>query len=370
MCADDELHERRDRRDSSAGWSTSRWWSATAPGVSGSSSRSPTTAGRDSTTGVTATRVRDRHAAYFAEVAERSYLDWRTAGGHDQAWWLACLTGELDNVRAALEWSIARGDANHRPTDRRSSGLVLVEHRTRRRGAWLGRAGAGVPGVAAPAGCAASGDRARRGSRSRPATSTLRRRTRPRRSRSASRSPTTRRSGIAWALSAQLALLDGRSPRARSAGPRAAGERVGERRRGTRASPPRRGRGPVIAGRARGRGARGGGRHRHLSVRRRHLQSRVDAGHARPSGCRRAAGSRRPRRPSREAHDVCVTFGLRGWQITHVCPARFARAGAPRPRAWRTSCTDGVVDLARELALPAAEARRARRPRGRPSPRR
>ena len=54
--------------------------------------------------------VRDRHAAYYRSLAELSYVDWRTPQGRNIVWWLGHLTDELDNLRAALEWSIARGD--------------------------------------------------------------------------------------------------------------------------------------------------------------------------------------------------------------------------------------------------------------------
>jgi predicted ATPase/DNA-binding SARP family transcriptional activator len=56
--------------------------------------------------------VRDRHAAHYAGLTELSYVEWRLPGGRAQTWWLACLTIELDNLRAALDWSIARGDGH------------------------------------------------------------------------------------------------------------------------------------------------------------------------------------------------------------------------------------------------------------------
>jgi tetratricopeptide (TPR) repeat protein len=55
--------------------------------------------------------VGERHAAYHAELAERSRVDWQGPHGRTQVWWLARLGTELDNLRAALEWSITRGDA-------------------------------------------------------------------------------------------------------------------------------------------------------------------------------------------------------------------------------------------------------------------
>jgi predicted ATPase len=54
--------------------------------------------------------VHDRHAAHYAHLAERSYVDWRQPGGRTQTWWLACLATELDNLRAAIAWSLTRGD--------------------------------------------------------------------------------------------------------------------------------------------------------------------------------------------------------------------------------------------------------------------
>lgn len=44
-----------------------------------------------------------RHAAFFGAFARRSYDEWDTAPAHD---WLARTLAELDNVRAALTWSI------------------------------------------------------------------------------------------------------------------------------------------------------------------------------------------------------------------------------------------------------------------------
>jgi predicted ATPase/DNA-binding SARP family transcriptional activator len=63
--------------------------------------------------------ARARHAAYYADLAEQSAVDWRRSGGNSQTWWLACLTTELDNVRVALDWSIRRGDG---PTAQRLAG--------------------------------------------------------------------------------------------------------------------------------------------------------------------------------------------------------------------------------------------------------
>jgi DNA-binding CsgD family transcriptional regulator/Tfp pilus assembly protein PilF len=50
---------------------------------------------------------RDRHARYFCEMAERARDE---LAGHDQATWLSRLDAELDNLRAALIWSVERGD--------------------------------------------------------------------------------------------------------------------------------------------------------------------------------------------------------------------------------------------------------------------
>jgi tetratricopeptide (TPR) repeat protein len=54
--------------------------------------------------------VRDRHAEYYRDLAERSWVDWRQAGGRPQTWWMTHLTDELDNLRGALVWSIERAD--------------------------------------------------------------------------------------------------------------------------------------------------------------------------------------------------------------------------------------------------------------------
>ena len=97
--------------------------------------------------------VRDRHAAYYADLAEQSSLDWHRPGGRTQVWWLACLTTELDNVRAALEWSIG-GGRRHRPAHRRAAGLVLVARRTRRGGPRLARARCRLRGTTTSRGAA------------------------------------------------------------------------------------------------------------------------------------------------------------------------------------------------------------------------
>ncbi len=44
------------------------------------------------------------HATYFAEFAERAYLEWDTGPAPD---WLARSSVELDNIRAALSWTIS-----------------------------------------------------------------------------------------------------------------------------------------------------------------------------------------------------------------------------------------------------------------------
>ena len=54
--------------------------------------------------------VRDRHAAFFRELGVASYGHMRRSGGPSHTWWLASLTTELDNIRVALEWSIACRD--------------------------------------------------------------------------------------------------------------------------------------------------------------------------------------------------------------------------------------------------------------------
>ncbi|MCC6790566.1 MAG: tetratricopeptide repeat protein [Thermomicrobiales bacterium] len=53
------------------------------------------------------TAFRDRHARYFCEFAERGRDE---IAGHQQAAWLNRLDAELANVRAALNWSLERGD--------------------------------------------------------------------------------------------------------------------------------------------------------------------------------------------------------------------------------------------------------------------
>ena len=85
--------------------------------------------------------VRDRHAEYYRDLAERSWVDWRQAGGHPQTWWIAHLTAELDNLRAALTWSIGRADAS---TARLLAGSLAFywwnTGRTAEGHGWLGQA--------------------------------------------------------------------------------------------------------------------------------------------------------------------------------------------------------------------------------------
>ena len=51
-------------------------------------------------------------AHWFGELALRSFSDWRTPGGRDQAWWMRHINADLDNIRRALEWSITREDSD------------------------------------------------------------------------------------------------------------------------------------------------------------------------------------------------------------------------------------------------------------------
>jgi predicted ATPase/DNA-binding CsgD family transcriptional regulator/Tfp pilus assembly protein PilF len=52
--------------------------------------------------------VRERHAAYFAAFAEEASTGF---AGPEQGRWLNNVVADLPNIRAALEWMIARGDA-------------------------------------------------------------------------------------------------------------------------------------------------------------------------------------------------------------------------------------------------------------------
>ncbi len=85
--------------------------------------------------------VRDRHAEYYRVLAERSWVDWRQAGGRPQTWWIGHLTDELDNLRAALTWSIGRPDAE---TARLLAGSLAFfwwsSGRTAEGHGWLGQA--------------------------------------------------------------------------------------------------------------------------------------------------------------------------------------------------------------------------------------
>ena len=51
---------------------------------------------------------RDRHLAYFLELAEQGREE---LAGHQQADWIARFDTELDNLRAAMSWALESGDA-------------------------------------------------------------------------------------------------------------------------------------------------------------------------------------------------------------------------------------------------------------------
>ncbi len=139
--------------------------------------------------------VRDRHAAYHAGLAELSGVDWRRPGGQSQTWWLACLTTELDNVRAALDWSITRGTRRLRsswPEAWAGTGGT-------REGPRRAIGGSSVPSPAGPRRICGSGPApspGRRGWASRPAQLTTPRDTPPTPSSSANRWAIRR--GSAW----------------------------------------------------------------------------------------------------------------------------------------------------------------------------
>lgn len=52
--------------------------------------------------------IRDRHAGYYRNLAVQSFEDRKRVGGRPQWWWLTRLGQEIDNLRAALGWSITR----------------------------------------------------------------------------------------------------------------------------------------------------------------------------------------------------------------------------------------------------------------------
>lgn len=64
--------------------------------------------------------LRRQHAAYYAELAERAEPELRLA---NQKYWFHLLETELDNVRAALEWSLESGDVT--AASRMMSGTYL-----------------------------------------------------------------------------------------------------------------------------------------------------------------------------------------------------------------------------------------------------
>jgi predicted ATPase/DNA-binding SARP family transcriptional activator len=54
--------------------------------------------------------VSSRHAEWFAELALRSFHDWREPGGRDQTWWMGRIAADLDNARRAIDWAVACED--------------------------------------------------------------------------------------------------------------------------------------------------------------------------------------------------------------------------------------------------------------------
>ena len=294
--------------------------------------------------------LRDRHAAYHALLAERSYLDWRRVGGRDQAWWLSCLTGELDNLRAALEWSIAQGDgttaqllAGHLGWYWWNTGRATEGHR------WIERAMACVgpvpPRVRGPALTTAAWLGLEAGdldAAARNVTEAI----------TLSEEVGDRTSlGLALGVTAQLALLDGRTDLAVASLDR--GQEVSESvtdpwYKGAAAA--------TRSWAATLRGQYEAAEHDAvaaidsfrsvgdicnlvwmLSTHGRRLQSsgRIDEAEA----------------AVQEAQDVCATFGLRGWQVTMSSRlASLALVRGDHERAVELYRT--VVDLARELPCP------------------
>jgi non-specific serine/threonine protein kinase len=98
--------------------------------------------------GVDAEAIRGRHAAYFVALAEQAEAALR---GPTQGEWLARLDTEHDNVRAALEWATATGDAE---TALRLCGSLWrswqVQGRLREARRWLDQALAGGSRCPAP----------------------------------------------------------------------------------------------------------------------------------------------------------------------------------------------------------------------------
>ena len=64
--------------------------------------------------------LRRQHAVYFGELAERAETELRQA---HQKYWFHLLETEIDNVRAALEWSLESGDVTY--AIRMMSGTIL-----------------------------------------------------------------------------------------------------------------------------------------------------------------------------------------------------------------------------------------------------
>jgi predicted ATPase/DNA-binding SARP family transcriptional activator len=298
--------------------------------------------------------VRDRHAAHYAALCQGSYLDWRTAGGHDQAWWLAVLTSELDNIRAALDWSIARGDATTAQliaghigwfwwnTGRAAEGHHSVERA-------LACAGPTPAWVRAPAVTNAAWFGLEAGqvdAAARYAAEAI---------ALCEQVADYTSLGIAWALSAQLALLEGRNDVAAACldSAQQASESASEPWYKGVAAAARSWAG-FLAGRTEA-------AEREAMTALAVLRSVGDICNLvwmLSTHSRRLQTSGRIEEAEaavREAHDVCEAHSLRGWQVT--MSARLGSLALQRGEYERgAELYRSAISLARELGLPAAEA--------------
>jgi predicted ATPase len=298
--------------------------------------------------------VRDRHAAYHAELAELSSVDWRRPAGHSQTWWLDCLTSELDNLRVALDWSITRGDAQTAQQLAGSLGWY-----------WLhaGRAVEGHRWLEAAVACGAPTDLpVRAGAVAWAAWVGLvagdtdaAARHAPEAIRLSEQAVANTSLGLAWTVSAQLALLEGRADLAATCLDRAqaADEAVDDQwHKGIAASL------RMWAASLRGE-QEPAAREAHTAVR--IFRSVGDVCTLAPtlieySRMLESVGKLdEAEEVAREARDVSENFGLRCWQST--TRARLGSLALVRGDTTRAAeHYRAALDLARDVVLPTAEA--------------
>ena len=297
--------------------------------------------------------VRDRHAAFYRGLSELSYGHMRRENERSHEWWLACITVELDNIRAAIEWALGRGDgstaqllAGQMGWYWWQSGRVVEGHR------WLERAvacpGSSPPRARGPAITWAARFGIDLGLADRAAELL------PEALELTERAGDHTIHGMAWGVNAQLALLEGRTDDAL--------DYLGEARRAIDKNddPWSRGVAAIVGSQS----AALRGEH---ETARSHVVMAIDI--FRTLGdvsslvsmlvqygrmLESAGQNEEAELALREAGELSETAGLRGWQST--ANARLASLALARGELVRAAELYGAAgDAARELALPTAE---------------